>query len=313
MKKKLVTILTTTLLLAVSATGCSAEMKSEDMISWEEESIAVEDSESDETDEPGEEESAQPATEEPAPMTTEELTPEPTEAPTQEPTEEPTPEPTKKPTPVPTQEPTLEPTKKPTPVPTQAPAPVPTEEPKHIHSWTNVSDSLPATCGSDGYVTYVCSCGDTNTERQPATGNHSYGYGAINCTFCGIPHTHDWKLVVQTNSGVEIIPDEDFCCHSGWYFDTFAELREHMEIPNVHGMVYLNDGSNGVTSVPRDYTGEVDFYACCHGWANCSGDGEGERIEYEITQEVQFCKLCGVRGEAFDLGPRVILSHTIDD
>lgn len=151
------------------------------------------------------------------------------------------------------------------------------------------------------------------SEGTQSTCSHAYGYGEINCMLCGAPHTHDWKIVVQTNTGVEVTPDEDFCCHSGWYFDTYEELRAHMEIPNVHGMVYLNDGSNGVTSVAPDYTGEVDFYACCHGWANCAGDGEGERIEYEVTQEVQFCKLCGVRGEATDIGERVILLHTYDD
>ncbi len=181
----------------------------------------------------------------------------------------------------------------------------------HSHSYNSVITQ--ATCSNDGQIIYTCSCGDTYTETIPATGAHVYGYGEINCRYCGTPHTHDWNIVVQTNSGVEITPDEDFCCHSGWYFDTYEELRAHMDIPNVHGMIYLNDGSNGVTSVPRDYVGHVDFYACCHGWANCAGDGEGERIEYEITQEVQFCKLCGVRGEAKDIGPRVILLHTIDD
>jgi hypothetical protein len=181
----------------------------------------------------------------------------------------------------------------------------------HSHRYNSVVTQ--ATCANDGQIIYTCSCGDTYTETIPATGVHVYGYGEINCRYCGTPHTHDWNIVVQTNSGVEITPDEDFCCHSGWYFDTYEELRAHMDIPNVHGMIYLNDGSNGVTSVPRDYVGHVDFYACCHGWANCAGDGEGERIEYEITQEVQFCKLCGVRGEAKDIGPRVILLHTIDD
>lgn len=304
------------------------------------------------TPEPTEESTVEP-TEEPTPEPTEAPTPEPTEEPTLEPTEEPTPVPTQVPTPAPTEEPTPEPTEVPTPTPTEAPTHVhswsnatctspktcqcgetsgaklehdfgsnnetcsrcgvsnPNYIAPHTHSYSSVINY--ATCANDGEIIYTCSCGDTYTEKIPATGSHAYGYGEINCMFCGTPHEHDWKIVVQTNSGVEIIPDEDFVCHSGWYFDTFEELRAHMDIPNVHGMVYLNDGSNGVTSVPRDYEGEVDFYACCHGWANCSGDGEGERIEYEITQEVQFCNLCGVRGEAFDVGERVITLHTYDD
>lgn len=162
---------------------------------------------------------------------------------------------------------------------------------------------------SEFYETYT----PADSQEATSTCSHAYGYGEINCMFCGEPHTHDWEIVVQTNTGVEIIPDEDFCCHSGWYFDTFEELRAHMDIPNVHGMVYVEEGSDYVTAVSPDYTGEVAFYACCGGWANCAGDGEGERIEYEITQEVQFCKLCGVRGEATDIGERVIISHTYDD
>lgn len=153
---------------------------------------------------------------------------------------------------------------------------------KHTHTWVKATCTTAKTCSG---------CGETRGSKLE----------------------HDYKIVVQVNSGVEIIPDEDFCCHSGWYFDTYEELRAHMDIPNVHGMVYLNDGSGGVTSVPPDYDGPVAFYASCQGWANCAGDGEGERIEYEITQEVQFCKNCGVRGEATDIGERVILSHTIDD
>lgn len=209
----------------------------------------------------------------------------------------------------------------------------PNEETTHTHSWSSATCTSPKTCqcgetsgsklGHDfGSNNKTCSrCGASNpnytehstSQETTSTCSHAYGYGEINCMLCGEPHTHDWKIVVQTNTGVEVTPDEDFCCHSGWYFDTYEELRAHMDIPNVHGMVYLNDGSNGVTSVSPDYTGAVDFYACCHGWANCAGDGEGERIEYEITQEVQFCKLCGVRGEATDIGERVIISHTYDD
>ncbi len=215
-----------------------------------------------------------------------------------------------------------------------------TEEAEHTHSWSNATCTSPKTCacgktsgaklghdfGSNASTCLRCGASNPNYSASTTPGNsaeatettnstciHYYGYGEVNCRSCGAPHTHDWKIVVQTNSGVEIIPDEDFCCHSGWYFDTYEELRAHMDIPNVHGMVYLNDGSNGVTSVPPGYDGHVDFYACCQGWANCAGDGEGERIEYQITQEVQFCKLCGVRGKATDVGERVITLHTYDD
>ncbi len=338
-RKNIVTLFVVVSLLSILFAGCGTEKANKETALIEETASTVAPTEdSPLTPEPTEEPTSTPEpTEEPTP------TPEPTEEPT------PTPEPTEESTPTP--EPTEEPT--PTPAPTEAPIHVHswssatctapkvcecgetsgsklehdfgnnsktcsrcgTENPNYIAPHTHGYNPVitQATCLNEGYIVYTCSCGDSYTEIIPATGNHAYGYGEINCRYCGTPHTHDWNIVVQTNSGVEITPDEDFCCHSGWYFDTYEELRAHMDIPNVHGMIYLNDGSNGVTSVPPDYEGEVAFYACCHGWANCAGDGEGERIEYEITQEVQFCKICGVRGEATDVGERVIILHTYDD
>ncbi len=332
-RKNILTFLTVTLLLSTLITGCDSGKQNKETTTIEKT-----------IPEPTEQSTAAP---------TEAPTVPPTEAPTAVPTVAPTVPPTEAPAPVPTEAPTPAPTEEPKPAPTEEPKHVhswssatctsskvcecgetsgsklehdfgnnnktcsrcgmgnPNYTAPHTHGYSPMITQ--ATCLNEGYIVYTCSCGDTYTETIPATGNHAYGYGEINCRYCGTPHTHDWNIVVQTNSGVEITPDEDFCCHSGWYFDTYEELRAHMDIPNVHGMIYLNDGSNGVTSVPPDYEGEVAFYACCHGWANCAGDGEGERIEYEITQEVQFCKICGVRGEATDVGERVITLHTYDD
>lgn len=58
-----------------------------------------------------------------------------------------------------------------TPVP-EAPAATPAPE-AHVHSYDGGTVTTPATCGTDGIMTYTCSCGDTRTEAIPATGQHS--------------------------------------------------------------------------------------------------------------------------------------------
>lgn len=59
---------------------------------------------------------------------------------------------------------------------------------EHEHVWTVDSDaSVPATCGASGVTVYVCSvdgCGETKTERAPATGEHSFGSNNV-CDVCG--------------------------------------------------------------------------------------------------------------------------------
>lgn len=58
--------------------------------------------------------------------------------------------------------------------PSKPQAPVPTPTPQaHAHSYDGGTVTTAATCGSDGVMTYTCSCGATKTEAIPATGQHS--------------------------------------------------------------------------------------------------------------------------------------------
>lgn len=154
--------------------------------------------------------------------------PEPTEAPKPTRTPEPTeaPKPTPAPTPVPTPEP----------VPTPAPTAAPTEAPAHTHAWDGGTVTTAANCGSDGVMTYACSCGETNTEAIPATGEHNWvldsvwteptcsmeGYVVNRCTICGLEKGFDTPTVphnfVVTYQGCGKMPTMFTCSHCGdWY------------------------------------------------------------------------------------------------
>lgn len=129
------------------------------------------------------------------------LMPAPTEA--TEPTE-----PTEATEPTETTEPT-EPTEATEPTETTEPT-----EPQHKHDYSSTTTA--PTCGSNGYTTYTCACGDEyRADETPATGNHSYttntivpttdaeGYDIHTCSVCGVSykdnyteklpaHEHEW-------------------------------------------------------------------------------------------------------------------------
>lgn len=77
-----------------------------------------------------------------------------------------------------------------TPAPTAVPTVAPTQAPPHEHSWDGGSVTTAASCGSEGTMTYRCSCGATRTESIPAT-------------------SHNW---------VEIVDKEPDCLSAGWTY-----------------------------------------------------------------------------------------------
>ena len=75
-----------------------------------------------------------------------------------------------------------------------------------VHVWDNGAITTPATCSTDGVITYTCTrpgCGATRTETIPATGQHSWDGGSVTtspgcttdgirtytCTVCGTTRT----------------------------------------------------------------------------------------------------------------------------
>ena len=79
-------------------------------------------------------------------------------------------------------------------------------EGEHIHSYTS-EVTTPATCLTDGLMTYTCACGDSYTEAIPATG-HSYAADAVAGTACanGCGHTLiEAKKTVSLEDGMTVI------------------------------------------------------------------------------------------------------------
>ena len=75
----------------------------------------------------------------------------------------------------------------------------------HTHSW-QVSETVDATCGQDGSVTYVCAgCGDSYTEVTAATGSHTYESVAVDAT-CGENGAVTYTCTVCGDGYTETIP-----------------------------------------------------------------------------------------------------------
>jgi len=75
---------------------------------------------------------------------------------------------------------------------------------KHVHTYEK-GDITAADCSKDGFVSYICACGDTYREKIPQTNTHSWGDGVISieptcvmagectytCGICGLTKTDD--------------------------------------------------------------------------------------------------------------------------
>ena len=109
----------------------------------------------------------------------------------------------------------------PTATATPAPTPVPATPPPHEHQYTVTSRTEP-TCGTNGSVTYTCSCGDSYTETLPATGQHTWDGGVVTqepqpgvpgvmtytCTVCRATYTKELPALEVTPSPSPAPPPE---------------------------------------------------------------------------------------------------------
>ena len=78
------------------------------------------------------------------------------------------------------------------------------------------------TCGTNGSVTYTCSCGDSYTETLPATGQHTWDGGVVTqepqpgvpgvmtytCTVCRATYTKELPALEVTPSPSPAPPPE---------------------------------------------------------------------------------------------------------
>lgn len=118
------------------------------------------------------------------------------------------------------------------------PSPTETTEPQHKHDYSSTTTA--PTCGSNGYTTYTCSCGDEYlADETPATGNHSYttntiaptteteGYDLHSCSVCGTSYTDNYteKLPAPTEHVHEWVWSDyvgPYACREGYMVYTCA-------------------------------------------------------------------------------------------
>ena len=114
--------------------------------------------------------------------------------------------------------------------------------PSHTHNYKSTVTN--ATCTSQGYTTYTCSCGDTYVSDYTNTTSHTYSNGK--CTTCGTADPNVAKCMcgtpMQMMSGYIFHPAEG-------YYAPYVHFSNGEEIPYGDGTwinAYMTD--NGITS-----------------------------------------------------------------
>lgn len=94
------------------------------------------------------------------------------------------------------------------------------KDPDHEHSYTEEITKQP-TCTEEGEKTYTCICGDSYTEKIPATGHH---FVDGECEDCGekdpIAHTHSYKEEVTKEPTCTEAGEKTYTCICG---DSYTE------------------------------------------------------------------------------------------
>ncbi len=127
------------------------------------------------------------------------------------------------PTTSPTTAPTATSTEKPEiPEQTASPTPEPTQPP-HTHDF-KVESTIAATCATEGKVVKVCSCGETQTEVIPATGQHDWVEEMEVVTIPATGHMETTEQQVQVGTTKRT---EYECAYCGHKEDSVEALKSH--------------------------------------------------------------------------------------
>ena len=145
-------------------------------------------------------------------------------------------------------------------------------DPLHTHSFT-AAVTAPATCVTDGVMTYTCACGESYTEAIPASGQHTYdsvvtaptcttgGYTTYTCKVCGDTYTADetpkgdhtftdWHVTIQPTT--EHVGMEIRNC-------TVCRLVERRILPQLPTGYGFFSGGVGTEANPLQIATETDF------------------------------------------------------
>lgn len=120
----------------------------------------------------------------------------------------------------------------------------------HTHSYS-VQSSSAATCTSQGYTTYVCSCGASYTDTTPATG-HSW-----------VAHTTSVKVIDQAATDPQY-QTSYYCNGCGQQIGMFVPDTSHFSYCPAGGTSYYEQSvliSAGTSEVSH-YEDQVDYYYC---------------------------------------------------
>jgi len=130
------------------------------------------------------------------------------------------------PTTSPTTAPTATPTAKPE-IPEQtASATTQPTQPPHTHDF-KVESTVAATCATEGKVVKVCSCGETQTEVIPATGQHDWVEEMEVVTISATGHMETIEQQVQV--GTTEARHEYECAYCGHREDSPEALKSHRD------------------------------------------------------------------------------------
>ena len=165
----------------------------------------------------------------------------------------------------------------------------------HTHSYT-LTGSVSATCGTAGYRTYACACGDSYTETIAATGDHSYtsvttdatcgtaGSVAYTCTDCG--HSYTESLPATGNHSYTTETVDATCTQNGSVTYTCTACGySYVETFAASGHAY-----SAAVTAPTCTEGGYTTYTCTVCGDSYTGDETAARgHDYETVTVTATC------------------------
>ncbi len=195
--------------------------------------------------------------------------------------------------------------------PTTPVQPTTPTQPVHTHSYS-VSAQTAATCTAAGSTTYVCSCGHSYSNSNPALGHDEYreidvepscnynGIVHIDCLRCGkcwtedIPATgkHNYQLYDSQNATCGTSGYNAYKCSGcgDTYKDTIQATGAHSIYEYEEGTAYWTKHTYIKVTACNDCGMELSRTEV----KNCERYGDYQTIEGEAVYERQYkCNVCG--------------------